>query len=263
MDNKSVVDTAAPSIHMVYQPVARIIQDELEVVAYESLLRVGANHDNHTTMSVITSAERTGTIPSLDARIAQLACTDAAQLEGMNLWINMSQVTLSTPRIAKRIASVIVDHGLSGRVTVEITETADGRVPMLLESILLLKNQNIAVVIDDIEDGFAKSHLLRSDLIAGCKLSHNSTMRMLKDPFYLEAVERLIRWCKSNGKTVVIEGIEDASELNVVKVLEADYYQGFHLWAPIPFSDLPTPGTRKRIMAPLTDASITPLYIPA
>lgn len=261
MDNNLVAEKTAPSIHMVYQPVARITQDELEVVAYESLLRVSPNRCNHTTFSIITDAEEAGTIPTLDARIARLACSDAAKLDGMNLWMNMSQVTLSYPPAAKQIADVILENGLSGRVTVEITETADGKVPLLLESIQLLKNENIAVVIDDIEDGFAKSHLLRSDLIAGCKLSRNSTARMLEDPYYMEAVDRLIRWCKSIGKTVVIEGVENSFELNIVKALGADFYQGFHLWKPASLIDLPAPGTRKRIITPRSQANIPPCHL--
>ncbi|WP_121498417.1 EAL domain-containing protein [Pseudomonas aeruginosa] len=248
MDDKSMMEPVSLPIYMVYQPVARIHRDELEVVAFESLLRVKPNNRNLTTLSVITDAERAGTMPALDALITRMVCRDASQVAGMNLWLNLSQVTLSNPRAAKSIARVIEDHGLSGQVTVEITETADGQVPLLLESVRWLTSRQITVVLDDIDDGYAKSDLLRSDLIKGCKLSHRSTMRMGNDPGYQETISRLIQWCRANGKTVVIEGIETESQLAMAQRLEVDFCQGFHLWEPIPFHSLPTPGTRLRAL---------------
>jgi EAL domain-containing protein (putative c-di-GMP-specific phosphodiesterase class I) len=248
MDEQSTMEPVSLPIYMVYQPVAKIHHDELEVVAFESLLRVKPNNRNLTTLSVITDAERNGTMPVLDALITRMVCKDASQVPGMNLWLNLSQVTLSTPRAAKSIAKVIEEHGLSSQVTVEITETANGKVPLLLESIRWLASRQITVVLDDIDDGYAKSELLRSDLIMGCKLSHRSTMRMSAEPSYLETISKLVGWCRANGKTVVIEGIETETQLAMAKGLEVDYCQGFHLWKPIPLASLPAPGTRLRML---------------
>ncbi|MDY1219304.1 EAL domain-containing protein [Pseudomonas aeruginosa] len=265
MDDKTMMEPVRLPIYMVYQPVAKIHQDELEVVAYESLLRVKPNSRNLTALSVITEAERNGTMPALDALITRMVCHDASQAAGMNLWLNLSQVTLSTPRATKSIAKVIEDHGLSSQVTVEITETADGKVPLLLESVRWLTSRQITVVLDDIDEGYAKSDLLRSDLITGCKLSNRSTMRMSAEPAYLETISQLIRWCRTNGKTVVIEGIETESQLAMARHLEADYCQGFHLWEPIPLTSLPVPGTRLRALAerPTTGAKMSRLPVGA
>lgn len=248
MDNKSMMEPGRLPIYMVYQPVAKNHQGELEVVAYESLLRIKPNNRNLTPLSVITDAERNGTMPALDALITRMVCRDASQISGMNLWLNLSQVTLSTPRATRAITKVIEEHGLAGQVTVEITETADGKVPLLLESARWLTSRQINVVLDDIDDGYAKSELLRSDLITGCKLSHRSTMRMSAEPAYLEAISRLVRWCRANGKTVVIEGIETETQLAMAKRLEVDYCQGFHLCKPIPLASLPAPGTSLRAL---------------
>lgn len=121
------------------------------------------------------------------------------------------------------------------------------------------------MVLDDIDEGYAKSDLLRSDLITGCKLSNRSTMRMSAEPAYLETISQLIRWCRTNGKTVVIEGIETESQLAMARHLEADYCQGFHLWEPIPLTSLPVPGTRLRALAerPTTGAKMSRLPVGA
>lgn len=129
-----------------------------------------------------------------------------------------------------------------------MTETVDGSDQMILESLRWFKSRNITVVLDDIDDGFAKSHLLDSELIAGCKLSRQSTVRMSHEPGFLESAKRLARWCKANGKTVVMEGIETEQEFQHAIDLGVDFCQGFYLWKPTALSLilLPSAGTKWR-----------------
>lgn len=237
------LDAKTPPLYIAYQPVLRMQQSILEVYALESLLRVGPNAGDHTTHSVITAAEQNGTMPALDTMIARQVCSDANQLADMRLWINLSQRTLSAPPVARHIAGIIAEHDLACRITIEMTETADGSEQLILDSLRWFESRQIAVVIDDIDDGYAKSHLLRSAKISGCKLSRRSTVRMSHDPKYLETITKLVRWCKSNGKTVVIEGIENEQELSVAVDLGADFFQGFYFWAPVPLAEIPAPGT--------------------
>lgn len=111
-------------------------------------------------------------------------------------------------------------------------------------------SQHITVVLDDIDDGYAKSHLLKSDLIAGCKLSRRSTVRMSLEPGFLDTTIKLVAWCKANGKTVVMEGIENEQEFEYAIRLGADYCQGFYFWKPIPIAEIPVPGTRVSLPTP-------------
>lgn len=236
-------DATQLPLYIVFQPVMRMGDGPPHVYAYESLLRVGPNDGNHTTQSVIESAELNGTMPELDSVIAQQVCGIARQHEGMRLWINLSQTTLSNPSLSQRIGALIERLGLACRVTLEITETADGDEAKILESLRWLRSKAITVVIDDIEDGFAKSHLLRSDLVGGCKLSRRSTVRMGQDPKCYAQVQELVEWCKANGKTVVMEGIETEGELAHAVSLGVDYCQGFYFWAPAHLDKVPAPGT--------------------
>jgi EAL domain-containing protein (putative c-di-GMP-specific phosphodiesterase class I) len=237
------MNVATLPLYPVYQPVIRMAANPY-VYAYESLLRVGPTAEGHSTISVITNAELNGTMPHLDTMIARMVCTDAGNMPNMRMWLNLSQRTLSNPRAARHIARMINEGALSCRVHIEMTETAAGDEALILESLRLFKSSGITVVIDDIDDGFALSHLLRSDLIAGCKLSRRSTLCMANDPERMEANGRLVKWCHANEKTVVMEGIENEQELAIALQLGVDYCQGFYFWRPIPISEIPIPGSR-------------------
>ncbi|MFL1449374.1 EAL domain-containing protein [Pseudomonas tritici] len=240
------MDASIP-LYVAYQPVVRMNRGVPHVAAYESLLRIAPNSAQHTTLSVITNAEQDGSMPVLDARITAQVCAEVAPIEAMRTWVNISQRTLANPIIARDIVTLIDTHNLSSRITLEMTETADGNESLILESLRGLKGKNITVVIDDIDDGHTKSHLLKSDLIAGCKLSRRSTIRMVNDPNRLEATKRLVEWCRSNGKSVVMEGIENEQELALALQLGVDFCQGFYFWAALPLDKLPIPGTRVTI----------------
>ena len=244
MANPAVTDSPNPPLYIVYQPVLRMHRSHATVHAYESLLRVGPNAEDHSTFSVISNAEQHGTMPMLDAMIAKQVCTDAARAHDMRLWINLSQRTLSSPDATIAIAELIEEHNLACRITVEMTETADGTEQLINESLRWFKSRQITVVIDDIDDGHSKSHLLRSELIAGCKLSRRSTVRLSQEPGFVDTAGKLIQWCKANGKTVVMEGIENEAEFTLARQLGADYCQGFYFWPPIPLEEVPAPGAR-------------------
>lgn len=243
MRNPQVMDAMSLPLYTVYQPIVRMTATPF-IYAYESLLRVGPTAEDHSTMSVIAHAEQNGTMPLLDTLIAKRVCADATNISDMRLWINLSQCTLSNPRVAQKIAALIAEHNLTCRISIEMTETAAGNESLILESLRLLKSRHVSVVIDDIDDDHAKSHLLRTDLIAGCKLSRRSTMQMSRDPQQLEVANKLVSWCQANEKSVVMEGIENEQELAVALQLGVDYCQGFYFWEPVPIAEIPTPGSR-------------------
>lgn len=264
MANTAITDSSTPPLYIVYQPVVRLSSSQATVHAYESLLRVGPNAQDHSTLSVIAAAEQNGTMPYLDTLIARQVCQDASSFADMRLWMNLSQRTLSCPRTSRDIAELITQHGLSYRITIEMTETANGDDELVKESLSWFKEQQITVVIDDIDDGYAKSHLLASDLIAGCKFSRRSTVRLMSEPGFADIAGRLIQWCKGHGKSVVMEGIENEVEYRMANQLGADFCQGYYFWRPIPLGEVPAPGTEfQRAVPQLADARLpaSPTYL--
>tara|TARA_R110002124_G_scaffold128157_19_gene288707 strand:- start:1937 stop:2764 length:828 start_codon:yes stop_codon:yes gene_type:complete len=237
------VGPAKLKLHVEYQPVVRLNGARQEVCAYECLLRVQNNPTNHNTYSVIQAAERTGTMPVLDALIAREACQTLLRRPDLHLWLNLSQVTLCSSEALRLITGYIQSNGLEDKVTLEMTETVNGDEQLIRSNLQWLKERRVKVVLDDIEDMFAKVGLLATDLISGCKFSRQSLIALSCCSDRFDAVAARIEWCSKNDKTAVIEGIETESDLAVAFQLGADFGQGYLFWPAMPSEQLPVRGT--------------------
>lgn len=243
MSQSASIDPLSLPLYVAYQPVVCLKDSRPHVAAYECLLRVGENPTGETTYSVIRSAEEGGVMPRLDAFIARQVCADALAKPNMRLWLNVSQATLSSSLASLDIANLITSNRLSDRITLEMTETLDGCERLIVENLGHLKQRSVAVVIDDIEDGFAKSNLLKTDLVTGCKLSRRSTVQLATSNEHYESTARMVSWCQANGKTVVMEGIETEAELAIAIRLGVEYCQGFYFWPALKLLETPLQGT--------------------
>lgn len=230
-------------LYVAYQPVLKITNSELRIAAFECLLRVNENPHGQNHLSVIDAAEGDGTILALDYWVAQQACLDVANNPGMKAWINLSQATLSSATAVHRITHLITANEVADQLKIEMTETQDGCEATIIQNLSILKRMSIGVVIDDIQDGFSKAHLLKTDLVAGCKLSRNSTVRMAASTQHYDDTASMVAWCKDNQKTVVMEGIETERELEIALRLGVDFCQGFYFYPPLGIQDLPATGS--------------------
>ena len=232
-------------LFLAYQPVMDISFSTPIVAAYECLLRViDGNRPGTSPVELIEQAEDNGSIKTIDYWVTDKACADLRANPSMRVWINLSQATLSSYESVKRIADLISIREVTHQMRIEMTETADGCSDSLINSLSLLKHMSIGVVLDDIQDGYSKAHLLQTDLIAGCKLSRQSTQRIAEsENAFLEA-KKLVDWCKANKKSVVMEGIENLFELELAKRLGVNYCQGYYFWPALNISELPKMGSK-------------------
>lgn len=230
-------------LHVEYQPVIRLNTSSLVVCAYECLLRVSQNQQDLNTPAVIEVAERTGTMPVLDALITKEVCKTLRSAPDMHVWLNLSQLTMCNLEALKVIQANIQESGLASRVTFEMTETSDGSLPLIISNLEWLKSKGLNVILDDIEDEFAKAQLLDTDLVSGCKYSRQSMISISDSAEKLEAVSNRVEWCQCNNKTVVLEGIETISELKIALDLGVDFVQGYLFWPALPYDSLPPRGS--------------------
>ncbi|EOV9459366.1 EAL domain-containing protein [Pseudomonas aeruginosa] len=123
-------------------------------------------------------------------------------------------------------------HGVTSRMTFEITESADGDACKIVKGLERLNLKAMPVMLDDMRDGFAKRQLLMNRAVTGCKLSRRTTRDIAESPAVRGEVEKLVRDCRAAGKRVVLEGIEDAAELEIARALEIEFCQGFYFGRP-------------------------------
>jgi EAL domain-containing protein (putative c-di-GMP-specific phosphodiesterase class I) len=221
-----------PKFWLAYQPIVRINAKPNTVLAFESLLRVQIDGVAHGPADIVAAAESDGSIISIDRWVMNEAIRQAIARPHLNVWINASQISIAHPNFLKDALRALTASGTLGRMTFEITETADVDAAVLAERLSAVKAGTLSLVIDDVRDGFAKRSLLKNSAVAGCKLSRDTTSELHVSERVRAEVQRLVKLCRLTGKRVVLEGVENAYDLKMATNLGIEYCQGYHFGHP-------------------------------
>jgi EAL domain-containing protein (putative c-di-GMP-specific phosphodiesterase class I) len=155
------------------------------------------------------------------------AIRQAIARPNLNVWINASQISIAHPNFLNDALRALTASGTLGRMTFEITETADVDTAVLAERLNALKLGTLSLVIDDVRDGFAKRSLLKNDAVLGCKLSRDTINELHVSEKVRAEVQRLVKLCRMTGKKVVLEGVESVNDLKMATNLGIEYCQGY------------------------------------
>ena len=226
-------DSAEPlALSLAYQPVIDIARGPSAAVAFESLLRITKGGVTHGPIELVEQAEANGSIVGIDRWVLSEVIKLARCRPALNVWINTSQLSIADPDfLTESIRSLIASRTL-GRVSFEITETANVDAELLAKRLDALKMRAITVLIDDIRDGYAKKSLLLSDAVAGCKLSRETMLELHSSPQVRAEVEQLLTLCRLHHKKVVLEGIETEADLELAKEMAIPLGQGYFFARP-------------------------------
>lgn len=217
---------------LVLQPVMNIKMDAPLAVAHECLLRVVQGEHLSSASKVITSAEANGTIVDLDIQVISRAAQIAKAFPKSKLWVNVSQLSITDSRFVEHTLEEFKRLSVSPRMTLEITETADGDIQEMAFALRRLGQRAVTVMLDDFMEGHAKQQLLHDRHVMGCKLSRVTTREITSCQAARRHVERLVAACRLAGKLVVLEGIEQEKELQIARDLNIQLCQGFYFGAP-------------------------------
>ncbi|WP_023389303.1 EAL domain-containing protein [Pseudomonas putida] len=225
---------AGPDLELalVVQPVMHLGSRHPSAIAYECLLRVVEGTQLAAPARLIASAEADGSIVDLDRWVVSQAARIAGAFPNVHLWVNASQISVSDIRFIEHAISEFDRHEVTSRMTFEITESADGDACKIVKGLERLNLKAMPVMLDDLRDGFAKRQLLMNRAVTGCKLSRRTTRDIAESPAVRGEVEKLVRDCRAAGKRVVLEGIEDAAELEIARALQIEFCQGFYFGRP-------------------------------
>jgi diguanylate cyclase (GGDEF)-like protein len=222
-----------------YQPVVQM-DDGGATVAVEALARW-----THPTLGAVppdvfvAAAERAGLIGELDNLVLDRACQEAVALaereSPVDVHVNVCASRLCEPELEVAVRAALDRYALSGaRLVLEITETS--RVPDLeaaARTIHTLRTLGIRFAMDDFGTGYntlAQLHLLPVDIVKLCQ-AHTAVDGA-------ERVEALCRSvvsiCQSLGLTVIAEGVESASQAEVLARLGCQLGQGYLYGRPAP-----------------------------
>ncbi|WP_333306215.1 EAL domain-containing protein [Microcoleus sp. K4-C2] len=234
--------SAAPQFILHYQPIVNIANST--ITSFEALVRW--QHPERGLVSpgeFITIAEETGLIVPLGRWVLRTACQQIRQWQQLfpsnpplSVSVNLSVKQFSQPDLIEYIDQVLAESHLDGSsLKLEITESvlienSESVTAMLVQ----LRSRNIHLCIDDFGTGYSSLSYLHRFPTNTLKIDRSFVSRMGGD-FDLgkgaidptEIVRSIVTLSHNLGMDVVAEGVEEASQLSILKGLKCEYAQGF------------------------------------
>ena len=208
----------------------------------EALLRwTHPVHGSIPPATFIPVAEECGLISTIGAWVVREACRQARQwqLDGLpplRVAVNLSASQFRQGNIVAMIREALDAAGLEARyLEVELTESAVMSDPE--ESIAILEKlstMGVLVSVDDFGTGYSSMSYLRRFPIDKLKIDRGFINEVMSRPEDASIVRAIVSLAHSLKLKVVAEGVESTEQLEFLKTLGCDQYQGFHFSPALP-----------------------------
>jgi diguanylate cyclase (GGDEF)-like protein len=192
----------------------------------------------------IPIAEESGLIGSIGAWVVREACRQArawqvAGLPPLRVAVNLSPSQFRQGNIVEMIADALDLAGLEPRfLEVELTESAVMSDPEDSIAILeKLSRMGVLVSVDDFGTGYSSMSYLRRFPIDKLKIDKGFISEIISRSEDASIVRAIISLAHSLKLKVVAEGVESTEQLEFLKTLGCDQYQGFHYSKALPVSE--------------------------
>ncbi|KAA1179902.1 EAL domain-containing protein [Rhizobium tropici] len=223
-------------VSLVYQPIQYL--DTGEIGAYEALMRLQLLDGSSSSPAIfIPVAERTGAIIELGYWAIRRACCELLSRDVVEtVSVNVSPIQLRAPGFAAQVAAILAETGVSGhRLAFEITEGVDMEIrPDVLDSVQDLKRLGIKFWLDDFGTGFAGLSWLRLMDFETVKIDKSFLHDAVNSDGAKILLEDIIGLVRNRGHRILVEGIENEEQLDLVKSFGIDAVQGYHIGRPAP-----------------------------
>jgi diguanylate cyclase (GGDEF)-like protein/PAS domain S-box-containing protein len=227
-------------ISVYYQPIFELRTGLIESV--ESLARWEHPEIGPISPSkFIPLAEEIGLIDKLCEQVLRRACNDLSSImmpDGggqLPFGINLSCRQFSKSSLVKTIQSILHETGFSPNdLRVEITESVffehqDRAVQMLNE----LRDSGIEINIDDFGTGYSNLGYLKRLPVSALKIDRTFVAMIDESGGSDEIVRAIVTLARNLGLKVVAEGVENETQLAVLKSLDCENAQGYYFARPM------------------------------
>jgi diguanylate cyclase (GGDEF)-like protein len=231
---------AANQFEVHYQPKSDVASDRVSSV--EALLRWRHPTRGLVSPSVfIPLAEDNGLILSIGEWVLREACRQAREWQRMGLpflriAVNVSPVQFRQSNLLQAVRTALSDFALQPHcLEIELTETtvmehAESSVEILEQ----LSRMGVMVSIDDFGTGYSSMTYLRRFPIDKLKIDRSFISDLTTNAADASIVQAIISLAHSLRLKVVAEGVETAEQLQLLRELGCDQYQGFYRSAAVP-----------------------------
>jgi diguanylate cyclase (GGDEF)-like protein len=192
----------------------------------------------------IPAAERCGLIVPLGDWVLRTACQqakewEAAGLDPMRVAVNVSALQFKTgDELEVTIHETLAATGLDpDRLELEVTESVFMQASH--EVLERLRKAGIHIAIDDFGTGYSSLSYLSQYPVDRIKIAQEFIFGLTAASRNAAIVKAAIGLAHELGLDLVVEGIETAEQLELVRRWGAPKGQGYYFWKPQPASEIP------------------------
>lgn len=241
-DLRQVLQTDTNQLQLYYQPIVDAFSGE--ICGIEALLRwfhpeLGAINPER----FIQVAEQSNQILELGDWVCQQIRLDIIQLRqwlrpGFYLALNLSVRQFDDVGLYERLWQYFGDLQLWPELQFELTETAFMKSDKLDRVISKIRLQGASIALDDFGTGYSSLSRLKELPLDCLKIDRSFVMHMDSDERSHSIVDAICTLAKALDLTLVAEGVETATQLQLLQQLGCDRVQGYLIAKPMPLAEL-------------------------
>jgi diguanylate cyclase (GGDEF)-like protein len=220
-------------LEIVYQP--KVEPRSGRVAGFEALLRwrdrdLGAVSPDE----FVALAEETGQILALGDWVLRKVIQQArlwldSGVTDVPISVNISSVQIEAKNLVDTVVEALRESGLPpGQIEFEVTETALLRDKSHAIKVLReLKQVGIKLSLDDFGTGYSSLSYLRCLPIDAVKIDRSFILDIVENEQDRALVRSIVTMAKVLGLAVIVEGVEETAQCNLLAEMECDLIQGF------------------------------------
>jgi diguanylate cyclase (GGDEF)-like protein len=183
--------------------------------------------------------EEIGVIAEVGQWVLREACRQGAAWRAcgytVGMAVNVSALQIDTDEFVAEIEEALAASGLEpSALTIEITETAlMGNADETAVRLEAVKRLGVRIAIDDFGTGYSSLAYLQRFPVDALKIDRSFISRLTHDQEGETLIRTLVQLGKSLSIETLAEGIEESSELSLLKEEQCDSGQGFLFARPL------------------------------
>lgn len=244
------------ALQVLFQPILDL--NHGGIIGHEALVRGPSDGPLHAPAALFKAAAQLERLAELDAACIEsiLVAAVEARLKGL-LFINVTPVSLLHPCLSVEVLSGwLSERGLlASQVVLELTESMpDFEYTSLRETVARLRDYGFGIAMDDLGEGSSNLRLWSEIKPSYVKLDKHFVAGIHQDPHKVHFVRSIQQLAENAGAQIIAEGIEQGSELRLVRRLGIGLGQGYLIGRP---ATLPARVANAEALACLDEAGNT------
>lgn len=202
----------------------------------------------------IPLAEYLGLITSIGDYVLEEACRQCRYwnehgIPDFHINVNLSVVQLLQKDVAETVARILKKTGVNPKnIVLEITESfAINDMDRVLDIIKGIKKLGPRIALDDFGTGYSSLNYIKQLPLDIIKVDKTFIDDIVEDEYAQAFIKLIVELSDTIDTDIIVEGVENEAQLNILKELGVDYIQGFYYGKPVPAYEFEKINFRGRI----------------